>query len=264
MTTPKFKIYFQKKDIYYLLTFYLALLFLMFFFQRNLLYFPNEDTNINSNWIPVFINNKIVALEEKETIKRQNIVLVFHGNAGNANLKNYYNLIFPNSHVIVAEYPGYGFRKKEEINKENILKQADELTQELLKRKVPITIVGESLGSGVASYVAVKNNINQLVLATPYTSIASVAQDKFWFMPIYYLVQDNFDNVENLKKYHGKIAILIAEHDRVIPNKFAYQLYNEISDNNKIKILIKGSEHNSWVSSFSQENKEELSKFLNI
>lgn len=43
MTTTKFKIYFQKKDIYYLLTFYLALLFLMFFFQRNLLYQKNRD-----------------------------------------------------------------------------------------------------------------------------------------------------------------------------------------------------------------------------
>lgn len=261
---PKFKIYFQKKDIYYLSSFYLLLLLLMFIFQRNLLYFPNPDPSINSDWKPISLNDKIVALEDKSSINLKNIVLVFHGNANNANTKNYYQIVFPNSHIIVAEYPGYGFRNKESLNKDNILSQADQLTKELLKRNLPITVVGESLGSGVASYVAMKNNIKQLVLATPYTNIASVAQDKFWFMPIYYLVKDNFDNIDNLKNYHGKIAILIAENDKIIPNKFAYQLYEKIKDANKIKILIKGAEHNSWVSSFSTTNKAELSQFLNL
>lgn len=263
-----FKIYPTKSDFIQLLKklllFYVIVLSVLFVFQRKIMYFPNTDHRISSHWISLKKGNKIIALKEKDINLDYN-VLVFHGNAGNADMKNYYKLLFPHANIIIAEYPGFGFRSEESLNKDNIIQASQEIVEEVLKDKKPLILVGESLGSGIASEMAVKYNIDNLVLATPYNKIASVAQNKFPLLPIYPLVLDRYNNTDTLKNYHGNLVILIAEFDNVIPNKFAYELSDSIRpDINKLNILIKGATHNSYVSSFSEDNRKEMHKFLHL
>jgi len=79
------------------------------------------------------------------------------------------------------------------------------------------------------------------------------------------LVLDRYNNTDTLKSYHGNLVILIAEFDKVIPNKFAYDLSESINpDIHKLDILIKGATHNSYVSSFTEDNRKEMHKFLNL
>lgn len=264
-----FKIYPNKKDLMQLFTrfiiYYFIFLSVLFICQRYIMYFPNIDESISYNWIAVKNkNNKIIALQQKDIAQDYN-VLVFHGNAGNADMKNYYKLLFPNANIIVAEYPGFGFRGKESLNKEDIIKASEEIVETVQKDKKPLILVGESLGSGVASEMAVKYHIKNLVLATPYNDIASVAQSKFPIFPIYPLVLDRYNNTDTLKKFQGNLVLLIAEFDTVIPNKFAYELSDSINPNiNKLNILIKDSTHNSYVSSFTEKNRIDMHKFLNL
>lgn len=262
------KIYPTKSDVIQLLKklflFYGIVLSVLFVFQRKVMYFPNTNHTISSHWIPIKKGDKIIALKEKDIEHNYN-VLVFHGNAGNADMKNYYKLLFPNANIIIAEYPGFGFRSEETLNKDNIIHTSEEIVEEILKDKKPLILIGESLGSGVASEMAVKYHIKNLVLATPYTKIASVAQDKFPLLPIYPLVLDRYNNTDTLKSYYGNLVILIAEFDKVIPNKFAYDLSDSINPNiHKLDILIKGATHNSYVSSFTEDNRKEMHKFLNL
>lgn len=265
-----FKIYPNKKDFLILLKklffFYLIILSVLFFFQRKIMYFPLKDTTISSHWTTITKDNKVIALKEKDQNHSYN-VLLFHGNAGNADMKNYYKLLFPNANIIVGEYPGFGFRESENLNKDNIIKSSEEIVEEVLKDGKPLVLVGESLGSGVASEMAVKYKIKNLVLATPYNNISSVAQSKFPLLPIYPLVLDRFNNTDVLKNYEGNLVILIAEFDKVIPPYFAYDLSESIKLNKKINqtdILIKGAGHNSYVSSFSNENRETMYKGLKL
>lgn len=263
-----FKIYPNKNDVANFfkkfIVYYLIFLSVLFTFQRQVMYFPNTDTTISYNWLPVKVDNKIIALKQKD-IKHDYNVLIFHGNAGNADMKNYYKLLFPNANIFVAEYPGFGFRAKETLNKENIIKASEKIVENVLTDKKPLILVGESLGSGVASEMAVKYHIKNLVLATPYNKIASVAQSKFPIFPIYPLVLDRYNNTDTLKNFHGNLVILIAEFDTVIPNHFAYELSKSINpDIHKLDILIKGSTHNSYVSSFTEDNRIQMHKFLNL
>lgn len=264
-----FKIYPSKMDFkllfFKLFLFYLILLVILFIFQRRVMYFPNTDMTISEHWIPIKNNNhKIIALKEKEESKLYNVIL-FHGNAGNADMKNYYKLLFPNANIIIAEYPGFGFRANESLNKSNIISASQEIVEEILKDGKPIILLGESLGSGVASEMAIKYNIKNLVLATPYNDIASVAQSKFQYFPIYPLVLDRYNNKDVLKKFQGNLVILIAEFDQVIPTEFAYDLSKSIkSDINKLDILIKGAGHNSYISDLTEENRKQIHNFLNL
>ena len=255
-----FKIYPTKNDFKYILfkflLFYFILLIILFIFQRKIMYFPNTDTSINEHWIPLINNNKTIALQEKDNLNSLYHVILFHGNAGNANMKNYYKLVFPNANIIVAEYPGFGFRAKESLNKDNILIAASEIVETVHKDNKPIILLGESLGSGIASEMAIKYNIKDLVLATPYTTISDVAQDKLPIFPVHFLLKDDFNNIDTLKNFTGNLTILIAEKiaekDQVIPTVFAYNLSHSINKNiNKLEILIKDSTHNSWAKNSS-------------
>lgn len=268
MNLPKFfKIYPQKRDLIILLKtiliIYIIILLFLFAFQRKAMYFPNKDISISSHWQPLKNNNnKIIALKKINNSMAYN-VLVFHGNAGNANIKNYYHIIFPYANIIVAEYPGYGFRANEKINKKNIIEASEEIMEEVLKDGKPIILFGESLGSAVASEMAIKYHIKNLVLATPYDDISSLAQSKFPILPIYPLILDRYNNKNTLKKFKGNLIILIAEHDSVIPVRFAYNLSKSIRrDINKLEVLIKKSNHNNYVSHLSEDNKKEIHKFL--
>lgn len=263
-----FKIYPSKLDMMYLIKklvlFYTIILTVLFFTQRYVMYFPNKDIFISSHWIPIIKNNKTIALKEKDIQYSYN-VLLFHGNAGNADMKNYYKLLFPFANIIIAEYPGFGFRSDENISKDNLIKASEEIVEEILKDNKPLVLVGESLGSAIASEMAVKYHIKDLVLATPYNNIASVAQSKFPLLPVYPLVLDRYNNNEALQYFNGNIVFLIAEFDNVIPNKFAYSLFKSINPNiNKLEILIKGAGHNSYVSSFTEEDRKKMHRFLHL
>lgn len=267
----KFKIYPKKSDLIpffkKFLFVYICLFIALFVFQRKVMYFPDKDTYINSShWTKFTKNDKTIALKEISKNYSYNI-LIFHGNAGNANMKDYYRLLFPNANIIVAEFPGFGFRNNEILDKEHIIQAASEITEEVLKDKKPLILVGESLGSGVASEMAIKYNIHNLVLSTPYNDISTLAQSKFKFFPIYPLVLDRYNNDEVLKNYSGNLVLLISEFDNVIPNKFAYALSDSLKNNKHIikkNILIKNAGHNNYVSEFTEANRIELHKFLNL
>lgn len=267
----KFKLYPNKKDLVpffkKFLFFYICVFIALFSFQRKVMYFPNTDSFINaSHWTKIDKNNKTIAIKEISNNYSYN-VLVFHGNAGNANMKDYYRLVFPEANIIIAEYPGFGFRSNETLNKENIIQASSEIVEEVLKDNKPLILFGESLGSGVASEMAIKYKIKNLVLATPYDDISKLAQSKFKFFPIYPFVFDRYNNDEVLQQYSGNLVLLISEFDQVIPNKFAYSLSEKLDKNKNIhkkNILIKKAGHNTYVSDFTEENRKELHHFLNL
>ena len=67
--------------------------------------------------------------------------------------------------MIVAEYPGFGMNKDLGISKENFINHSREVMQ-YAKEKYGdnITLIGESLGTGIASQMASEFNIKNLLL----------------------------------------------------------------------------------------------------
>ena len=55
-----------------------------------------------------------------------------------------------------------------------------------------IVVWGHSLGTGVAVWLAAERKIKALVLEAPYTSIADVAAMNFPFLPVRWLLKDQF------------------------------------------------------------------------
>lgn len=253
---------FKKLVIFIILGLYFSLCFYMYVVQEKLLYYPIKSSFVEKDkWKPVLIQDKTIGLE---SVKKSNkVIILFHGNAGNANMRTYYLNFFPKDYqIVIAEYPGFGLNSEEILSKENIINDARKLI-EIIKLRNPkeIIIAGESLGTGIASQIASEYNINKLLLFTPYSRISDVAQDRYWFLPISLLIKDDYDSVDNLKNYQGKTFLLISEKDQTIPTKFAFKLFDSIHSQ-KEKIVITNAGHSNWMKYITVNQEKELKSFL--
>jgi uncharacterized protein len=108
-----------------------------------------------------------------------------------------------------------------------LFRAADEALQ-LLDTNKPIFLVGESLGTGVASYLAGKypDRISGVVLLAPYNRLTDVAQYHMPLLPVWLMLVDRFPSQNFLRNYRGPVAILVGGKDGVVPAKFGRRLYN--------------------------------------
>lgn len=80
-----------------------------------------------------------------------------------------------------------------------------------------ITLVGRSLGSGVASYAASRSNAARLVLITPFDSLVGVGQAHYPWLPVDWMATERFESVTYLARYPGRVLVLRAGQDTVVP-----------------------------------------------
>ncbi len=223
---------------------YIALCVIVFLFQRKLLYLPfgyqlPEERAIQEDldYWPSFENFQGF-VSRGEPIDTKGTVVVFHGNAGAAYHRSFYikALSIHGMRVILAEYPGYGGRDgkpSEDVLVKDALETIRLAHQEYGE---PLYLWGESLGSGVVSSVikCTEIPIEGVVLFLAWDSLPELAQTHYWFLPARWLVLDKYDSIENLAGYTGKIAVLLAEEDEVIPVQHGKKLYNSITAQKKL------------------------------
>jgi hypothetical protein len=117
----------------------------------------------------------------------------------------------------------------------SLFNAADEAFQMLPTNK-PIFLIGESLGSGVASYLAgtYPDKISGLVLISPFNRLTSVAQNHYPILPVRLLLVDRFPSEKYLRNYHGKVGITVDGKDTIVPEKFGLRLYNSCTGPKKL------------------------------
>ena len=118
------------------------------------------------------------------------LVIFFHGNAEDLGI-SYEMLDHMRTalriNMMAVEYPGYGiYEDPDGPSEEKIFSDADLVysfvqMMSTLKEK-DIILLGRSLGSGPATYLAANNEPGGLILMSPYTSIKSVANGKVGFL----------------------------------------------------------------------------------
>jgi len=224
--------------------FYILLCAAVYTFQRSLLFFPThaDSTNLLKAWT----DNGHVVGYCREVSNPASVWLMMHGNAGQASDREYaLDHISEDDALYVLEYPGYGARHGSPSRK-SIDKAASDAYQ-LLRRTYPNTslcVIGESIGSGPASRLAQERiPPEKIVLITPFDSLYNVASKRFWFLPVWLLLLDRWDNVDTLRHYDGQLDIFGATDDTVIPIDHARNL----SQANPISRFteIPGG-HNDW------------------
>ena len=254
---------------------YLLIVLAALIFQRRLIYFPTKipaDRVVQAAAEHGFVPWKnpagqIIGWKFPAASSPVASVLIIHGNAGCAIDRGYLAGPIHDAapvDVYVLEYPGYGSRTGSP-NKQSILAAADEAFG-LLTNGLPKYLVSESIGAGVACYLAKAHstNVAGLVLFMPYHDLASVAQRKMPLLPAYLLLLDRFNPAECLRDYRGPVKIVLAGADEIIPVDSGRRLFEGYHGPKTLQI-IPGAHHNEiaeqspewWkeVFSFWQQNR---------
>ncbi|WP_420136856.1 alpha/beta hydrolase [Sphingomonas sp.] len=78
-------------------------------------------------------------------------------------------------------------------------------------------LIGNSLGSGVATEMAATHRVAGLVLVSGFTSLADVVRVHYPFVPVRWLLHDRYDNQHKLQRVSCPILILHGAADPLIP-----------------------------------------------
>ncbi len=101
---------------------------------------------------------------------------------------------------------------------------------------------GESLGTGVAVRLASERPLAGLILDAPYTSTADVASLTYWYVPVSWLMLDQFRSIDIIQTVNAPILILHGTEDRTIPFAFGERLYAAAPEPKRF-IRIEGGSH---------------------
>ncbi len=232
-----------QKIMIYCILFYVLLGLILFFSQRKFLYFPTEK--IPHSYDQEDISNGNETIEVIVLNKGKDEALLYFGGNAESVIYNDADFLkaFPLHTVYLFNYRGYGGSSGQPTEK-GIYSDAVFLFDKVQKKHSKISIIGRSLGSGVATYLASKRSIEKLALITPYDSIKSVAQSKFPIYPMFLLLKDKFDSISRVKHIKVKTIAIVAENDQVIPNKHSFRLISEFPPNQITVKIIEGSGHN--------------------
>lgn len=215
------------------------------FAQRSLLYFPTRGEASGGPLAP-WIESGDVWGACREVAQPSAVWLMTHGNAGQAAQRGYVlDVLPPDAALYVLEYPGFGARSgaPSRASIDAAAEAAHRRVREL-HPGVPVVVLGESLGSGPAAALArAEPPPDAIVLATPYDALADVAAQTFPWLPVRAILRDDWDNGAALAGYAGRVVILAAEHDDVIPIAHARALAAKLPSA-ELHVLPCG--HNDW------------------
>ena len=88
-----------------------------------------------------------------------------------------------------------------------------------------IAVMGRSLGTGVAAYLASQRPVRAAVLVTPYDSIRRVAQSIYWWVPVSLILKHPFDSLALAPKVDTPALFMVAGEDTLIPSPHSLRLF---------------------------------------
>jgi len=201
------------------LTAYLALCALLYLQQRRLIYYP-QFTQVSADHTDLAIIRPDAVLRGWVVTPDQRDAVLYLG--GNAEAVEANRGVFaqwlPSRTVYLVAHRGYG-ASDGEPSEAALLADALAVYDDIARRHPDgdLAVIGRSLGSGVASHVASERPIRHLILVTPFDSLAAVAQSHYPAFPVNLLLKDRYESVAKLPRYDGRLLVLRAGRDAVVP-----------------------------------------------
>ena len=227
----------------YILLFYVLIGAVLFFYQRKLIYFPTAKIPHDYEQQQLIHDNitlEVIVLNQGQ----KEAIIYFGGNAESVvfSAENFLDT-FPRQTVYLLNYRGYGGSSGQPSEK-GFFADALFLFDKVLEKQTTISVIGRSLGSGVATYLASKRPVKKMALISPFDSITRVAQNNFMIFPMFLMLLDKYDSISRVKDIKAETFVLIAEHDEVIPRIHSQRLIDEFAAEQITVKIIADSRHN--------------------
>ena len=221
---------------------YLIITFALYFFQRNLLYYPSVDNysgeklNVSVEKVKIKTEDDIELLSWYHNKDSENYktILFLHGNAGTLENRIYKinHLKNMNVNFLIIAWRGFSGNKGKPTE-QGLYEDARSAIRWLISKGVHesnIIIYGESLGTGIATEIAQNKKFAGIILESPFTSMIDAGKDKYPYLPVRLLLKDKYESDKKIKNINSPILIMHGKVDNIVPfhmGKKIYELANE-------------------------------------
>ena len=255
-----------------LLVIYVVLVGSVYLFQRKLQYFPNADP------VPLpqgqaFRGLQEVELETEDGNRllswywpgdRPLTLVYFSGNGGNRAdrlewARDFHRLGYG---LFLLEYRGYGGNPGTPTEA-GLYRDAQAALDWLARdpgRK--LAYLGESLGSGVAVEMAIRDAPAGVIIQSGFSSAADVGQHRYPLLPVGLLMKDPFDSLTKIRDLRCALLAIHGDRDRTVPLSLGRALFDAAPEP-KEWLLVPGAAHNDVPGVGGQSYWKKIDDFLN-
>jgi pimeloyl-ACP methyl ester carboxylesterase len=106
-----------------------------------------------------------------------------------------------------------------------------------------VVLVGRSLGSGVATYVAAERRVAAVVLISPFDSMTALGQRHYPWLPVGLLLKHPFDSASRAPRIDAPLLAIAAGGDRIIPPSHSRRLVEAWAGPKRF-VELPGADHN--------------------
>ena len=106
-----------------------------------------------------------------------------------------------------------------------------------------VIVIGRSLGSGVATYLASRRPVRGALLIAPFDSITEVARHLYPFLPVRLALGDLYDSAALAPSIAAPLRMIVASRDVVIPARHSRRLF-DLWGGPKDMVTIANAGHN--------------------
>ncbi len=228
---------------------YLLACALLAYNARGMLYHPVPRDPAVPYWTLHRADADILISSNKQA--RPQRVLYFGGNAEDVSQAlPMLQQAFPGAAIHAMHYRGYG-GSSGSPTEARLIADALALYDASGSAATDTTVIGRSLGSGVAVQLAAARAVQRLVLITPYDSIGDLAAGMFPLFLVRLLLRDHYDSRRYVAGIKAPTTLIIAGRDEVIPNASSLRLLQRFPSGVAQAVTIADADHND-VSAYPQ------------
>jgi len=226
---------------------------LLYVFQDALIFFPQPIPR--QNRAPFAAHALTLAHEGQQlrgwyvsgaVSKRRPLLVYYGGNAEEVSGNLWDMARLQAGAYLFMNYRGYGDSEGKPSQK-NLCRDALYILDTLAAREnIPmnhIVLMGRSLGSGVAVYVAAHRPVRGIILVTPFDSLLNVARHHYPVLPVKYLLKHPFDSAALAPGVKMPALVIIGDQDNIIPNQRSTELAQQWGGPLET-MVIEGAGHN--------------------
>ena len=227
---------------------------LFYFFQERFIFYPTKlDKDYSFTFDQPFEEMNILTADGNalngllfKVDSAKGVVFYLHGNAG---ALNNWGRIAPvytglGYDVFFLDYRGFG-KSEGTIDSQKQLLQDVQIAYDEIKKRYSedkIVVIGFSIGTGPAAYLASENKPSKLILQAPYYSLTNVIQDFCLVIPSF-VIKYKLETYEYLENCKVPITIFHGDKDRTIRHNNSVMLSKHLKENDNF-ITLYGEVHN--------------------
>ena len=201
---------------------------------------------------------------DKDSSRQHLVYLLCHGNAGNIShrLEHVATLLETGASVFIFDYRGYG-RSEGRPSEDGTYLDGQAAHQWVRQRGFAATniiVLGESLGGGIASEVALREPSGGLILQSTYTSVTDLGAELFPWLPVRWLGIIKYDTHSKLPRIKVPVLVMHSRADGLIGFHHAEKNFAAANEPKLLWEIV--GRHNDFLEAGRERYLDGLNKFL--